>query len=253
MITPFKVLEEDIFPEVHSYVVHSLSSNGVSQSKIALKLGITQAMVSKYLAKEVRENDIVKDIAEKMVAVFDDSPEEVTKYIITVCFELMQSGKLCNLCAEKNGLKNCKACMNVMPDERKEIVDNIKLAVNLIEKENPIELVPNVMMNIAMRIRTAKTKVDVASIPGRIVRVNNKMKASNAPEFGTSNHLAKKLLENSKFRAIINIKYDKDMEKKIRQNKIDVIFDKGGFGIEPCIYVFGEDAVDVARKVVRLK
>jgi len=38
----------------------------------------------------------------------------------------------------------------------------------------------------------------------------------------------------------------------LRQNIYDCIIDRGDFGIEPCVYVFGERAMDAARKTVSI-
>ena len=72
--------------------------------------------------------------------------------------------------------------------------------------------------------------------------------------------------------SIMNIKYDKDLVKsglesglltedyKLKssdKNKknidmIDMLLHKGAFGIEPCIYILGKDAMDVAKKVLKI-
>ncbi len=257
MITPFKVFEEEVFPEVHSYVVHKLADEGVRQQEIAEKLGITQAMVSKYQIKSEIKGELFEKIGEKAIGMIrNNAPNEDISYGITcLCLEIMQNGELCKVCSEKNGLKNCNACMNLGVSENKgKVIDNLKRAIRILEEKNPIELMPNVMMNIAMRTEDAKGKEDVASIPGRIVKINNKVKASNAPQFNSSTHLANKLLENKKFGAIMNIRCDNDVEKAIKKEGVrEVLIDRGGFGIEPCAYVLGKDAVDVVNKVMKIK
>ena len=39
--------------------------------------------------------------------------------------------------------------------------------------------------------------------------------------------------------------------KKIKKN-VDILLHKGDFGIEPCAYVLGKDAVDVIYKVIKI-
>jgi len=34
---------------------------------------------------------------------------------------------------------------------------------------------------------------------------------------------------------------------------IDILLHKGDFGIEPCAYILGKDAVDVVKKVIEIK
>lgn len=256
MIGPFKVFEEEVFPKVHSYVVHKLVNEGIKQQIIAEKLGITQAMVSKYLLKEEEEDNLIEKIGMKSIELIrnNSTNEEMTCMIIDYCLKLMLNGEICDICSKKNNLKSCNACMNLgVSEERGKVISSLKKAIDILERENPVNLMPNVMMNIAMSIENAKNKEEVASIPGRIVKINNKIKASNSPEFNSSNHLANKLLENKKFKAIMNIKYDQEIEKSIKKTKLkDIIIDKGGFGIEPCVYILGNDAIDVANKLIKI-
>ena len=256
MITPFKVLEEEVFPEVHSYVANKLSDDGIKQSVIADKLGITQAMVSKYLTKKPVKDELIENIGEKVIEIVRSNVtnEDVSYEITQFCLDIMQKGELCEICSNKNNLIHCNACMKLgISEDKRSVIDNLKEAIRILEKSNPIRLMPNVMMNIAMRTKNAKGKADVASIPGRVVKINNKVKASNVPEFNSSSHLANKLLENKEFGAIMNIRYDRSIEKAIRKAGLkDILIDKGSFGIEPCAYILGTDAIDVANKVIKI-
>jgi predicted fused transcriptional regulator/phosphomethylpyrimidine kinase len=109
------------------------------------------------------------------------------------------------------------------------------------------------------------------------------------PEFGVSGHLGKILLAvmrvNPKIRSAINIKYNKeileilnklnlkyyilkrdifskDVEEELikfiedlaKRNikDIDAIIDEGSFGIEPNTYLFDENAIKLAEKVIRI-
>ena len=42
---------------------------------------------------------------------------------------------------------------------------------------------------------------------------------------------------------------------KLKESKknVDILMHKGDFGIEPCAYVLGKDAVDVVKKVIKIK
>ena len=255
MITPFRVFEEEIFPQLHSIITQELTSDGFSQKDIAECLGITQAMVSKYNIKTHLKNPILHKLAEKVIADTKNRlpKEKICLHLTQQCFSLIQSGELCGICSKKNNLKNCNSCMNLnLEDERKNVIENLKEAITILEKNNPIELMPNVMINIAMKLDNANSEADVASFPGRIIKINNNVKAVNPPEFNSSKHLANKLLTNKKYKAVINIKYDEKIKKQI-QNIEDIEIDKGGFGIEPCVYVYGKDAVDVVNKVIKIK
>jgi predicted fused transcriptional regulator/phosphomethylpyrimidine kinase len=150
------------------------------------------------------------------------------------------------------------------------------------------KLIPEVQVNIVSAIEEAKTISDVAGIPGRIVKVRGKAQCFMKPEFGVSHHMATILLSareaNKDIKSVMNIKYDKNIKKAIekaglkihllekikkpieqksfenfRINQIkkviqeidyapDVIVDEGGYGIEPCAYIFGHSAVEVVKK-----
>ncbi|MEM1526558.1 MAG: bifunctional hydroxymethylpyrimidine kinase/phosphomethylpyrimidine kinase [Ignisphaera sp.] len=106
-----------------------------------------------------------------------------------------------------------------IPAEKYQVLENLRKAVELIEENSDYisPLVPEVGMNIAMALPKpyAKTVNDVAAIPGRIVRVGNKVKAVAPPDFGASKHMAKAILTVMKFddriRAAANIKFSKEV------------------------------------------
>ncbi len=45
----------------------------------------------------------------------------------------------------------------------------------------------------------------------------------------------------------------KDFKLKDRLKKVDILLHKGDFGIEPCAYIVGENAVDVVNKLIKIK
>jgi len=71
-------------------------------------------------------------------------------------------------------------------------------AVKILESNEDIaELIPEVQMNIGMAIKSiyARGLNDVAAIPGRVVRIGKRVKASYYPEFGASSHIARAILK----------------------------------------------------------
>lgn len=169
---------------------------------------------------------------------------------------------------------------------RLNVIKSIEEAISIIETFQPfVNIMPEVYVNIAMALEGASSEEDVAAIPGRIVRVKSKAKAISKPEFGVSHHLANVLLAAIKtdpsIRAVMNIKFDKKVEhiikkiglkfiytpkrkeglpgedlqlKAVRSSLLkikkvpDCIIDRGGYAYEPITYIFGKDAVDVAKK-----
>jgi hydroxymethylpyrimidine/phosphomethylpyrimidine kinase len=105
-----------------------------------------------------------------------------------------------------------------MEAEKYAIIKNVKEAVKILEANAEIaNLIPEVQSNIAMASSYASSYADVASIPGRIVKVEGGVKASGCPEFGVSRHVAKTVLavmkHNPSIRAGLNIKYSDEIVK----------------------------------------
>ena len=162
-------------------------------------------------------------------------------------------------------------------------------AIEELTKENIVDFIPEVGMNFvyALPMPYAKSIDDVLGIEGRIVRAGKKAKAGEI-KFGASRHLARAILKamefDSNIRAVMNIKYDESLLKKIRKRfatsfynrqeepeeikkregatipwgievaiskakKVpDIIYHTGDIGKEPMILIFGKNPKDVLRK-----
>jgi predicted fused transcriptional regulator/phosphomethylpyrimidine kinase len=147
-------------------------------------------------------------------------------------------------------------------DEKQKVIQNVKEALALLESHPPmVALMPEVRMNIAMALKNASNPMEVAAVPGRLIPLHGKVTAVSDPEFGASHHLASILLMTGN-KAVINIKYTGEVLSSLKtlsfsytdspETPADILIDKGGFGIEPCAYIFGRDAVDAALKVLKI-
>ncbi len=110
-----------------------------------------------------------------------------------------------------------------------EVIEEIKHALKTIDSNEKYSiLVPEVGMNIALANKFALDKHDVAAIPGRIRRMNNRAQACGCPEFGASKHLASYIMTarqyNKKIRAAVNIKYSEDFLKKLSELGLTISF-----------------------------
>ena len=96
--------------------------------------------------------------------------------------------------------------------DRFRVLDSMRRAVKILESMNLSEYIPESQSNLVMAIKEAEDLSDVAAIPGRIVRIYDKVKASEAPWFGASRHVANAVLTAMKFdpkiRSAINLRYD---------------------------------------------
>ena len=136
-------------------------------------------------------------------------------------------------------------------------------------------MIPAVGSNLVESLSTADTIEDVAAVPGRILAVHDQVTIPGEPEFGVSQHVATLLLtarqHGSDARAALNVAYDEDVLEALVDSGAtavefdaegdldnaladalaetadpDVLYQTGGFGIEPVLYVLGPDAPAVA-------
>ncbi|WP_416838858.1 thiamine-phosphate synthase family protein [Haloferax sp. DFSO52] len=142
-------------------------------------------------------------------------------------------------------------------------------------------LIPNVGSNLVEALPNSTNIDDVAAIPGRIFDVKGKATVPGEPEFGVSEHVASVLLSaraaGADVNAALNVVYDagvvSDLEAAgyeciefdpdaptdpVRATLEDrdlpetfVVYQTGGYGIEPITYILGPDAPTVAD-VVRI-
>jgi predicted fused transcriptional regulator/phosphomethylpyrimidine kinase len=119
---------------------------------------------------------------------------------------------------------------------------------------------------------------DVAGVPGRIFDVKGRATIPGDPEFGVSEHVASVLLaarrNGSDARAAVNLRYDPALVATLSEagheavefeaeagvdqavgdavaSKPDatVLYQTGGFGVEPIVYVLGEDVENVVERI----
>ncbi|XRP97383.1 thiamine-phosphate synthase family protein [Methanocaldococcus sp. 16A] len=167
---------------------------------------------------------------------------------------------------------------------KEKVIKNLSYAIYLLKKMD-FTLIPEVGCNIAESLPFPRDFKDVAALTGRIIK--NKLGGFYIVgdiEFGASEHIAKIILSANKFnpeiRACMNIKYDDELIKMLKDKftmssfdrkeeppnvstmewgtKIackkfggvpDIIYDRGGEGKEPMIRVLGRDAIEVIKKV----
>jgi hypothetical protein len=150
-------------------------------------------------------------------------------------------------------------------------------------------LIPNVGANLVECLPDATTIDDVAAVPGRILDVKGQATVPGDPEFGVSEYVASVLLaarEHVAARAAANVRYDPALVDALRADgyacveftpagddgegsanevagvraaldgvaatdltDVFVLYQTGGYGIEPITYVLGPDAPTVAETV----
>jgi len=98
------------------------------------------------------------------------------------------------------------------------VLEVMRRAVQKLEESELFaEAIPECQSNLCMAVESAESLEDVAAIPGRIVRVWGKVKASSHPWFSASRHVAKAVLTAMRYdpevRSAMNIRYDEKFIK----------------------------------------
>ena len=291
MRTPSVYVAEVLMPYLRAKIAERLYREGIKQAKIADYLGITQAMVSKYLSGKYRAppelGELLDGIADEVtrVILFGGSREDVIVVTSRRILELFREGILCKYYAEYVGVRE-EACTELFSasDEARLVLDLLRDAIRALQSvETFSDLIPEVRSNFAYALPSPRSVSEVAAIPGRITSVRGKLFAL-PPEFGVSRFTAGILLELAKLRpeirSVINIRYGADVERalssagfkfaRVRTGGLneedaireivrpfesglyDAVIDEGGEGVEPLVYIFGKDPLEVVDKIRRL-
>ncbi|MFC4553270.1 MULTISPECIES: thiamine-phosphate synthase family protein [Halorussus] len=160
---------------------------------------------------------------------------------------------------------------------------SLRRGVRIIESASGFaSLIPAVGSNLCECTPDADGIDDVAAIPGRIFDVKGQATIPGDPEFGVSEHVASLLLSarraGSPARAALNVRYDPDIVAALEElghetaefdaeyDDLDaavgavmrdhpeatVLYHTGGYGIEPIVYLLGDDASAVASMARKL-
>ncbi len=100
---------------------------------------------------------------------------------------------------------------------------------------------PEVGMNVAMAIPYPEGPEDIAALPGRMVKALNGVRAVMPPRFGASSHLARYILEISRYdpskRAAVNIRFSEEALRLLE-----------GRGLTTSYYEREREPEDIKRK-----
>ncbi|UCF50721.1 MAG: hypothetical protein JSU91_04360 [Thermoplasmatales archaeon] len=236
----------------------NLYNKKFEQSRISKILNLTQPMVSNYCSSNEKIPKNILNLAE--IISYKIHNGDSTNFFTCITFANNSFiGRY--YIAEKN---------EIISDENNNIINNLIEAFFLLKGKDISVFIPEVKINIAMAKNKAKNSEDIAAFLNGLIIADDKVTNNNGIRFGKSKHLSSLLLylkKHIKANAIMNIAYIKNIEKtgfsysylskdfKINDNKknVDVLLHKGDFGIEPCAYVLGKDAVDVVNKVIRIR
>ncbi|ASJ10495.1 phosphomethylpyrimidine kinase [Thermococcus sp. P6] len=292
MRTPSVYVAEELMPFLRAKIAERLYREGMRQSGIAGYMGITQAMVSKYLAGKYKTPP--EEVSRKL----EEIAEEVSGFILSGgsredslflvarrLMELFQNGFLCRFYSEYAGVREeiCRSLFSPDPS-RSEVLKVLGVALReLLEEERFPSLIPEVRSNFAYAIPSPRDVDEIAAVPGRITTVKGKPFAL-PPEFGASHFTARLLVElagiRPEVRSVLNVRYGRDVETALessglrvarvktgglsedeavttivspfREGLYDAVIDEGGLGVEPLVYLFGRNPMEVVDKLRRI-
>lgn len=111
---------------------------------------------------------------------------------------------------------------------RFEVLSALREVKERLERLNPVDLIPEVQMNLCYAIPSARGIEDVCAYPGRISKYGNKVLVKSDPEFGASSHVARSLLSFMKFyphvRSCANVRYSKEFVENARKNGLHIVY-----------------------------
>ncbi len=243
MRPPCEIAIKEYLPVLRYYMARELRKRGLKQTQISKMLGITQAAVSGYLSKPLRANSDIKEfVSERIEKIINDlmtnySASRLISWTCSICYELRAGGGICVL--HKKAIpelesENCNICETIPYNQTKEYEERIdalnhmKIAINILKQQEGMDkLVPEVMMNLVYAIKDAKSTQDVVAIPGRIVKIKNKVKPSATPAFGGSEHMSKLVIQimnyYSNARAMICIDANERVLDAIKKLKLNLL------------------------------
>ena len=234
-----------------------LYGKNIDQIKIAEILDLSQPMVSNYLKSE-----------EKIPAFIKKTANEISEKISKDSLIIFQTSIVFS---KKNIQGNYFIAdkTELISEEKNKVIHNLSEAFQKLKGNQISKILPEVKVNIAMSKTSANNTDDVASFLNGLVIADDKIIGNNGIRFGKSKHLSSLLLKlqnDFQINAIMNIANNKNFEKtnlnisnftkdfkyNTKQKNVDIFVHPGDFGIEPCAYVLGVDAIDVSNKILKI-
>ena len=260
---------------------------GISQSAVS-KYAHGEVARNSRIADDQRVVDLVESIADGL-ATGDMSRVQALVEIEVLIRQLEDGDLLADLHEEAMpALVDADIDFSVHdPDSRIRTTEQVRSSVRrglrtLTNMGGFATRIPNVGSNLVECLPDATTVDDVAGVPGRIFDIKGRATVPSDPEFGVSEHVASVLLAARNHavdvQAGLNIAYEPDLlaafeaagyttvefdseasdelDATIGEAVADaeltgtfVLYQTGGFGIEPISYVLGPDAPAVAAAV----
>lgn len=261
VLPPCFHLADEVFPQVRAEAARRLAAQGWSQVRIAQAVHLSQGMVSKHVAaKGTSKDPLVHRLVDELLAELEAGTRS-------------RRSPWCDTLSLGEGRPGAEAALA-----------DLLQAETRLRQAAPLRLMPQIGLNIARALADSRTPEDILSYPGRLVDVGGALVPPAPPAFGASGHLARCLLalrqrEPSLFAlanvhggkraaaaaakagfALIRIKPDpkggseaafgRTVRAAAKLNPF--LLDDRTPGVEPCLYVAGRDAREVAARILAL-
>lgn len=260
---------------------------GVSQAAVSKYLR-GRARVEEVLARDGTMMGLVEGVAEGFTE-GTLSPFQALAKVNATIRAMEDRGPICSLheasfpALEGLGCDLCVKGSRSYLAEEQEVLASLRQALRRLEGlRGFVDLIPSVGSNLAMSKRRAMGIEDVAAVPGRIFEMRGSVRVPSAPEFGASRHVAEVVLAlhslDPRIRAAVNTTFSKAIvvaleslghaileidpahegrSVRIRESVVGrpvptVVYHRGGFGIEPVVYIAGPDPRAVVASVEAL-
>lgn len=244
------LLAERVFPLVRALAAHDLRARGWRQSTIADAIGLSQAQVSKMLAKPRPTDVLARQLAED--------------WLLELTGSVASSRPWCELLQDQEDADKQDALRSILS------LESMVLDANL------VDLVPLVGLNLAVAIPGARGAQDVLAYPARFVAAGTQVVRPVAPAWGASRHLAAILLKRQA-RAAANLRASEQTLQAAKRiasvqglraggeegdavdllaaeptRDVQFLHDPGAHGLEPALYVLTTSADDLGQTLLRL-
>ncbi|RZV08739.1 hypothetical protein BDK88_2813 [Natrinema hispanicum] len=257
---------------------------GISQSAVS-KYAHGDVTVNDRIATDDRVQDLVEQLGTGLAAE-EISPVQALIELEVLIRELEAGGDLLAQLHEEAvpELADHGSSFRVHDPESdlrtsERVLSSLRRGLRILETASGFTaLIPAVGANLVACTPDADDVDDVAGVPGRIFDVKGRATVPADPEFGVSEHVASVLLaarrHGADVSAGINITYDPELIDELAaqghvaaefdesddvassvgaaiedEPEATVLYQTGGMGIEPLIYVLGTDAESVADTV----
>ncbi|WP_226005726.1 thiamine-phosphate synthase family protein [Natrinema salinisoli] len=257
---------------------------GISQSAVS-KYAHGDVTINDRIAEDERVRTLVDELGTGLAA-GDISPVQALIEIEVLIRDLESGGDLLaqlheeavpELADHGSGFRVHDPESDLRTSER--VLSSLRRGLGMLETASGFtNLIPAVGSNLVACTPDAEDVDDVAGVPGRIFDVKGRMTVPADPEFGVSEHVARVLLaarrHGADVSAGINITYEPELIDDLTERghvaaefdesgdvassagaaiedepDATVLYQTGGMGIEPLIYVLGPDAESVADTV----